>query len=228
MVQDRRVRLAAKPLQRNLVYGDPTPANVMYQLHPSTGGSPGGMIWPYTPNITYSQNVDYNPYDLTHTNQSPQAYTKTETLALEIVGDFTAQNSWEARYTLGCIHFLSTVTKSEFGINSDNPGAPPPVLHFSGHGNMLFDRLPVLVRSFNVAFTTDVDYVQANLDEVESLSTLPDLNFGIQRAGNEAWIPSKISISASIIYSPSPQRQVNQFDWQAFRDGSLIKRGGFR
>jgi hypothetical protein len=229
MAQDQRVRLAAKPLQNDLVYGAASPSNIMYPLHPSNPGSPGGMIWPYTPNITYQQNVQYDEYDLTHVNQTPQAYKKTDTLALEVVGDFTVQNDWEGRYLLACMHFLSTVTKIQFGINSRTPGTPPPVLHFSAYGNLMFDRLPVVVRSFNVALTPDVDYVKVSLSSEQVFLNVPITGDLVpQRRGNEAWLPSKVNISASLVYNPAPQRQVNEFNWQSFRDGSLLRRGGFR
>lgn len=227
---DRRVRLAAKPGQKDLVYGPPREENIMFPLHPSNPGSPNGMVWPYTPNITYQQSVNYNSYDLTHVNQAPQAYNNTETLALEVVGDFTVQNDWEGRYLLACMHFLSTVSKIQYGINSDNPGAPPPVLHFSAYGNLMFDRLPMVVRSFNIALTPDVDYVRVTLPSDQVFLNVPNTNDLIpQRRGNEAWLPSKVNISASLLYSPSPQKVVNEFDWQAFRNGSLLRnRGGFR
>jgi hypothetical protein len=227
---DRRVRLAAKPSQKNLVYGEPIPTNIMYPLHPNAGGSPNGMIWPYTPNVTYQQNVQYDEYDLTHVNQSPQSYKKTDTLTIEVVGDFTVQNDWEGRYVLACMHFLSTVTKIQYGINSDNPGTPPPVLHFSAYGNLMFDRIPVVVKSFNIALTPDVDYVRVTLPTEQVFLAIPNTQDLIpQRRGNEAWIPSKVVISASLAYNPAPQRVVNEFNWQSFRDGSLLRnRGGYR
>lgn len=226
---DRRARLHARPQQRELVYGPANKNNLMYPLHPDSNGGPHGMIWPYTPTITYNQAVEYNDYGLTHVNQTPKAFTKTQNLQLEVSGDFTAQNQWEARYMFSCLHFLRTVTKMEYGRQSQSPGAPPPILLFSAHGDLMFDRLPVIIENFNIQLTENVDYVRVPIGGTN--------DFGLQSPGarfpnspqgstHEAWVPSMTTISVTLTYQLPPRKWVREFNYDKFKTGELLKGGG--
>ena len=72
---------------------------------------------------------------------------------------------------MACIHFLRSVTMMNFGQTDPNAGTPPPVLIFDAYGPFVFFNLPVIVKSFNVTFPEDVDYVQVNTNGVTSTTT---------------------------------------------------------
>lgn len=77
---------------------------------------------------------------------------------------FTSQNKKEAEYTLACIHFLRSISKSHFGDSDDNKGLPPPQVLLDGYGTYMFNGLSVVVTSFNVDLNNSVDYVGVDLD----------------------------------------------------------------
>ena len=41
----------------------------------------------------------------------------------------------------------------------DYKGNPPPILHLSGYGDHMFDKVPVIVKSFNVELRAGLDYI---------------------------------------------------------------------
>lgn len=225
---DKRARIHAKPQQRSLVYGT---GELMKLLNPNTPDSPHGLVWPYTPTISYQRSVDYQSYDLTHVNQEPYAYAKTQALRFSVSGDFSVQNSWEARYWIACFHFLETVTKMQFGKKSKSIGAPPPVLLFSAYGELMFNRLPVIVENFNITLDDNSDYIKtevANKSNFNNVSASFKVE-GTKSSGSDvAWVPSKSNITVSLIHQNTPDEWVNTFSWQKFRDGDLIKRKGWK
>lgn len=160
--QGRRVRLRPKPAGAMQIYG----SNGLLQPLRNTNG----MVWPYQPTITYNQQVDYTSMDLVHVNQELYAYTRTNSLRLNVSGTFTVQNQQEGIYALAAIHFCRVVTKMYFGQNDPNAGTPPPVLLFDAYGQYMFNQLPVLVSSFTVDLPNDVDYVPVDLTNAQSYS----------------------------------------------------------
>lgn len=151
----RRVRLRPKPNAISQVYG--TGGGLLEPLRATNG-----MIFPYQPTITYSQDVNYTTIDMVHTNQEFYAYTRTNAVKLTVSGQYTVQNQTEGIYSLACIHFLRTVTKMYFGQGA-RVGTPPPVLLFDAYGQYMFNQLPVIVTNFSVSLPNDVDYVPVDL-----------------------------------------------------------------
>ena len=145
----RRVRLRPKPNAMSQVLGS---TGLMQPLKDT------GLIFPYQPTITYSQDVTYVNLATVHANQDIYSYSHTPALKLTVDGDFTVQNQTEGMYALAAIHFLRTVSKMDFGSGS-NPGQPPPVLLFDAYGQWMFNALPVIVTQFSVTLPKDVDYV---------------------------------------------------------------------
>jgi hypothetical protein len=120
----------------------------------------GGVIFPYTPNISMTHSAKYGSQSLTHSNYTNYNYEGSEVAAISITGEFTAQNSTEAAYVLACIHFFRSCTKMWWG---DDPkaGTPPPMLFLTGYGENYFPNVPCVITSFQHTMPQDVDYVQA-------------------------------------------------------------------
>lgn len=148
---NRRVTLKPKPAATSRVLGN----GLLNPLKET-----GGLVWPYTPTIQYSSEVDYQSIQTVHANQDFHVYSKTPAVTLTVEGDFTVQNQKEGQYALAAIHFLRTMSKMNFGENDPLAGTPPPVLLFNAYGQFVFHNLPVIVKGFNIAFGNDVDYVQ--------------------------------------------------------------------
>lgn len=159
---NRRVSLKPKPAAVSRVLGN----GLLNPLKET-----GGLIWPYTPTISYNQDIDYQQIAMVHANQDFHVYSKTPAVQLQVNGDFTVQNQKEGAYALAAIHFLRTVTKMNFGENDPLAGTPPPVLLFNAYGPFVFSNLPVIVKGFNIEFPDSVDYVQVRASGITTTTT---------------------------------------------------------
>ena len=223
--QGRRVRLRPKPGGESFVYSD---SPILSQLKATSG-----MIWPYQPVITYQQEVDYKSMELTHANQDIYAYHRTPSLRLTVDGEFSVQNQTEGMYAFACIHFLRTVTKMNFGETDPRKGTPPPVLLFDAYGQYMFSQLPVIVTGFTVGLPKDVDYVPIDVNNTK-LGAIPSVQWrdltstylSSRSSGDIIWLPSVFNIQVSLIVQNSPTR-LRTFDLGGFRNGSLLKQGGW-
>jgi len=231
----RRVRLKPKSGAMDQILGT---YGLLQPLRESNG-----MVWPYQPNITWAQGINYSSQEMMHTIQEFKTYTRSSAATFGVDGMFTVQNQTDGLYSLACIHFLRTVSKMAFGA-SQNPGTPPPVLEFSAYGTMMFNQLPVILERFSVSLPNDVDYVPIDLANVSfdnnnssTTSRTPSLNqdlSGIQsllRGGTNltssagyVWLPSVFNISVDLTVQNTPNR-LRQFDLDQFRTGSLLKKG---
>lgn len=205
---DLRARLSAQPNAITQVYGPEDKDNNI--LNPIRGTN--GMLFPFTPTITYAQQVDYRSLEMVHSNQDFYYYARTPSLKLTINGDFTVQNLHEGKYVLACIHFLRVVSKMFFGTGKTpvaiaNRGLPPPVLIFNAYGNYMFNNLRVIVENHSYNLDKNVDYV-----------TIPT-------AGGIAKLPAFFQISVSLIVQNTPNRMRTEFDLESFRTGALMTGG---
>ena len=104
-----------------------------------------GIFWPITPSIIYQHTTTYNPMGQTHSNYPFQAYQNSQPNDINIIGDFPVQNSDDAKYWVATVTFLRAVSKMFFGGAEDElKGNPPPILHLSGYGEHMFDKVPVV------------------------------------------------------------------------------------
>ncbi len=210
--KDIRVRLKAQDeRQARQVYGPNEQNNILNILYETNG-----LLFPYTPVIDWSQEVEYAVMSLTHANQDFYSYKNTPSVSISVSGKFTVQNQREGEYLLAVLHFLRTVSKMYFGKQSDPnvvnrtpnqgvSGMPPPVLIFSGYGNYMFNELPVIVKNHAYSFSDDVDYID------------------IETAGGLARLPSIINLSLRLIVQNTPQRLRNDFDLDKFRTGESMR-----
>tara|TARA_R110000868_G_scaffold64543_5_gene193926 strand:- start:2557 stop:3483 length:927 start_codon:yes stop_codon:yes gene_type:complete len=205
---DLRARLRAKPstVAYELLYGGPW---VNLQEY-------GGMIWPYTPTITYNQDVVYDTLNTVHTNQETLAYSRTSAPTITVAGSFSSQTQLEARYNLACLHFLRLVTKMSFGASTrPQRGTPPPVLYFDAHGGGMFLNIPVVVKNFSTTLPNDPDYV-----------TVPALiTPGKGPAHHTTRVPALFDISVTLTVQHTP-KQLREWSIDVFRSGGYINSVG--
>lgn len=120
----------------------------------------GGVIFPYTPQVTSSYQAKYNTYELVHSNYRGAFYQSSYVGDINIRGVFTAQDTTEAAYMLAVIHFFRSVTKMFYGQDAQR-GAPPPLVFLTGLGDYQYNRHPAVVTQFDYTLPNDVDYIRA-------------------------------------------------------------------
>lgn len=191
----------------------------LYKLTGSSGGSSilapllatNGMLFPYSPSITFNQGVDYMDIPMVHSDTNYQAYTRTPSVKISVSGKFTVQNQYEGQYALAAVHFLRTASKSHFGANDPQAGLPPPVLLFSGYGNYMFGNysptggLRVILNSHSWSYDENID-------------TIP-----IKVSSGIVKLPSLFTIQCELTVIQTPQRMTQTFTFQDFASGKLMQ-----
>ena len=165
-----------------------------------------GIMFPVQPDITYSQSVNYSPYDLVHTNYTYQAYRNTPSPDIQLTCQFASVTDDEARYTFAGIHFLRSITKMFFGKNQNSPvaGTPPPVLNFQAFGSQQFNNVPVVVTQF---------------------STTSDSNVDLKLFDGDTQIPTLMNMFVGLAVQQTPDRQKNEFTTNDLISGRAYQNG---
>jgi hypothetical protein len=209
--------------------------------HPAYSASPllaplestNGLVWPYTPTVNIVHSANYNAISPTHTNYSTQAYKNSTVDQITVSGQFFNETEEEAKYWLGMLQYLRSVTKMAYGQgNGDLQGAPPPVLRFSGYGDYVFNGVPVVVSNFTLDLSPDTDYISVNVGGSTSAlsSSIQALNKtgaqipGAQNGNVHVPVQSLVSVTLVPTYS---RREQEKFNFKDFVSGSLVKGGGY-
>ena len=161
-----------------------------------------GMLFMYTPTITWQGAVNYSQMQIVHSLQDYYFFSNCASPTLQISGKFTAQNESEAKYTYACMHFLRSATKMRFG-NSTPLGLPPPVLQLNGYGNVM-KSLNCVVQNYSIDYPDNVDYVS------------------IQTTDGEAFIPVLTTLSVTLIIQNTPAK-LRKFDFDKFAVGTELE-----
>ena len=117
----------------------------------------GGIIFPYTPNISFDYKADYGTFHPVHSNFVQYYYTHSSVGAISITGRFTVQNDDDAGVYLATTTLLKGLTKMRFGKDPD-AGTPPPICRLYAYGNYMLDNIPVVINTFRVELPDNVDY----------------------------------------------------------------------
>jgi hypothetical protein len=247
--KDWRVRISLAP-NSNYLYNAPSPG-ILAPLSAKTGT--GGVIFPYTPNISVAYAASYDPTDVAHSNYKIFQYKNSSVDSISITGDFTAQDTNEANYLLAVIHFFRSVTKMFYGQdNNPKPGVPPPLCYLSGFGTYQFDNHPMVITSFTYTTPTDVDYIRAGSvtnmpgqSVAQQSSTLNTSslaasairlltsnltarapNFQKQNSSinsDATYVPTKISIAISALPVVARNDISNRFSLEKYATGQLLQ-----
>jgi hypothetical protein len=183
------------------IFGKDDDSSPMYPLRKSKR-----LLFPNTPSIQFGGTAEYEDFGFAHTNYKSNSYVKSYPSEIMLTAEFTATTPFEAKYMLAVIHFCRSVTKMEFGVKAgDNAGTPPPVLNFSYLGKHMFNKVPVVMKNFQMSFDTEVDYV--------------DVPFFKTR------VPSYTTITMTLEPYYNPREMRNEFHLDDFKTGKLINRG---
>ena len=213
----------------------------------------GGFVFPYTPGIVISHSANYQSLDPVHNNYPFVSYQNSKVDDITITGDFICEDPSEAAYWLAAVHFLRTVTKMNYGGGDTTPnsnvGSPPPVIKLSGYGDHVFPNVPVVVKSFSVDMSKDVDYISAYVNTFEQGVTSEQdrmLSAQTEGMGYDSAVSQKYMLAAqtsgmgdlqsyapvksviTVTLTPTYSReQVRKFNLNSFVSGKYMKDGGF-
>lgn len=189
----------------------------------------GGFFWPLTPSVVIQHMANYNALSQTHSNYPFQAYTNSQVDSFNIIGEFPVQNQQDAAYWVATVNFLRTMTKMFFGKEQNFKGNPPPILHLSGYGENMFEKVPVILNSFNVELRAGIDYISTKQDPIyqgarsdaKELYQVGEFN---PNALDQTWAPtlSNISVLVTPIYS---RDSIKRFSLKDFAAGKLNGKG---
>ena len=212
---DWRVRLSL-PKKANYLYRDPD-NNIMKVLDEKRQGT-GGVVWPYTPDVTMSYTAGYDTKSPTHSNYPIHTYQSSKVSTISVSGDFTAQTPAEAEYLLASLIFLRAATKMFWG-KDDNAGQPPPVLILSGYGSYFFPDVPVVITDYTANLPAEVDYIEALVDN-GSINDSSDKKKRLTEALTR--IPSSVTMSVGLEPVYSRLKIAREFSFNDFAKGRLI------
>ena len=139
---------------------------------------------------------------------------------MNIIGEFPVQNSDDAKHWVATVNFLRTITKLYFGKEQALKGNPPPIMHMSGDGDHMFQKVPVIVNTFNVELRPGIDYISTKQSEVYR-SNVQDFDLD---SADQTWAPtlSNISVLVTPIYS---RESIKKFSLSEFARGQLNGKG---
>jgi len=198
---DHRAKISLSPGASNILYKDPS--NILLRPLLDTNG----IVFPYTPTVNVSYSANYGGAHPMHSNYAQHSYANSDVSAINVVGQFSANNTAEANYVLAVLTMIKSSTKSFFGQDA-NRGTPPPVLRFSYNGPFMFNSVPVVVQNSTMDFEGTVDYIETNI-------------VGGNGASNKTLVPTLMTINMTLLPIVSRTQQ-QSFGLQRYARGELI------
>ena len=114
-----------------------------------------------------------------------------------------------------------------FGADDNLKGNPPPILHLSGYGTHMFEKVPVIVNTFNVELRGGIDYISTQQDSVYRGQLPPSEQFKLDAENDldATWAPtlSNISVLVTPVYS---RDTIKNFSLKKFASGELSRQEG--
>ena len=170
----------------------------------------------------FDRNPLLQPLAQTHSNYPFQAYQNSQVDSLNIIGEFPVQNQDDAKHWVATVNFLRTATKMFFGADNDTlKGNPPPILHLSGYGDHMFQKVPVVLNSFNVELRAGIDYISTKQNGSGFKTARTRERMGLpELEKDQTWAPtlSNISVLVTPIYS---RDSIKNFSMKKFVNGQL-------
>ena len=187
-----------------------------------------GIFWPLTPLCQIQHSANYNALGQTHSNYPFQAYQNSSVDSFNVLGEFPVQNAEDAKHWVATVNFLRTATKMFFGSDTINglKRHTQPKLHLSGYGDHMFNKVPVVVNSFNIELRQGIDYISTKQTNTPyKRLTGADSGFFMNAEGeDQTWAPtlSNISVLITPIYS---RESIKDFSMRRFVRGELNGKG---
>lgn len=137
-----------------------------------------GIVFPYTPSISYNHKADYTYQGPLHSNFTQYFYKNSSVSAISISGKFTVQNDQDAYNFLSAVHILRALTKMRSGgFNADNKsGSPPPVCKLEGYGKYMFSGVPIVIGDFKVENADSIDYYNFAQQSDKDITSVPTVS----------------------------------------------------
>lgn len=165
----------------------------------------GGILFPYTPTISYDTQAVYGSVNPVHSNYTQYFYKNSQIGQISINGKFTVQNEKEGKIWLGVIHLLRSLTKMRWGSDAD-AGSPPPVCRLEAYGDFMLRNVPVVIANFKFDLPDNVDYMSVKGEYKNTL--VPTI--------------SNLSLSLNVMYS---RREMQDYSVDKWIQGSLRGQG---
>lgn len=174
----------------------------------------GGIIFPYTPSISYSVKADYASQMPLHSNFALQFFKNSSIGEISITGKFTVENSKDAELYISTVHLIKSLIRMRSGGAKSgdlDSGAPPPVCRLEAYGDMMLKNVPIVINSFRVELPDSVDFFGFK-------SGNPSLGY------NSVPTLSTIAITCLPMYSRNEMRNfsVNNYVNNAYRGQGYI------
>jgi hypothetical protein len=166
----------------------------------------GGILFPYTPSISYDNQASYGNSNPLHSNYTQYFFKNSSISSITVSGKFTVQNEYDAKMWLSIVHLSRLLTKMPFGSDAQ-AGSAPPVCRLDGFGNYVLANVPVAVTSFKFDLPDSVDYI--NVSDGDFINSM-------------APTVSTLSFTLIPMYS---RNEIRNFSVEKFRDGQLTGKG---
>jgi len=170
----------------------------------------GGMVWQYTPQIYLQGQTNYAQAHMQGMNYQINTFQNSTPPMLPISADFTANNIYEARYLLAIFTFLRICGKGTFGdqaVKNESYGRPPPVLLFEYLGDHMFNKVPVVMTSYNIQLPEEVDYVPVKVGDTVT------------------HVPTRTNIMVALEPTYTPQKLRRKFNLDTLTSGDAYRDG---
>jgi hypothetical protein len=218
--QDWRVRLAV-PEGPLTDFFDFENNPIMSPLAPSKG-----IFWPLTPSMVIQHSANYNAMDQVHSNYPHQAYQNSQVDSINIIGEFPVQNSDDAKHWVATVNFLRTATKMFFGSEQGIDGLkgnPPPIMHLYGYGDHMYNKVPVVINTYNLELRPGIDYISTKQSDVYA-DRPGNISQLVETGESQTWAPtlSNISVLVTPVYS---RESIKNFSMKKFVNGELNGKG---
>lgn len=165
----------------------------------------GGILFPYTPTISYDTQAVYGTVSPVHSNYTQYFYKNSQVGQISINGKFTVQNEQEGKIWLGVVHLLRSLTKMRWGTDVD-AGSPPPVCRLEAYGDFMLRNVPVVIANFKFDLPDNVDYMSIKGEYKNTL--VPTI--------------STLSLSLNVMYS---RREMQEYSVDKWIQGGLKGQG---
>jgi hypothetical protein len=162
----------------------------------------GGIVFPYTPTISYSHSADYAQQNPLHSNYALNFYKNSSISKLTISGKFTVQNDKDAEVYIATVQLLRALTKMRTGGRKLDPysGSPPPVCRLDAYGDYMLSNVPISISEFKIETGDNIDfYTFGKLGFTDNISSVPTI--------------STISVTCVPMYSRAEMQKFTVTNW---------------
>lgn len=180
----------------------------------------GGIIFPYTPTISYDQTAEYSTQNPMHSNYTVYFYKHSKISPIQISGLFTVQNEEEAEIYMATVHLLRSLTKMKSGgaTGDFDSGAPPPVCRLDAYGAFMLQNVPVVISQIKIDLPNNVDYFTWGKDS-NNRSTRTS-NYETTAVP----VHSTISVTCLPVYSRDEMQKFNVTQWN---NSKYVRKAGY-